>query len=115
MSKHRTNIGFGPTVITSTSTGTTWTGTWQQLGPFIPNRCAIQAKFSGSSNGQIVKLEGVLTTLSTSVVTIAQRLSSQKGTQIMSTVANQLVNYVRGHSTKMKAAGTINLVLGVIS
>jgi len=115
MSTHRTITGFGNTVLASTSTGTTWTGAWQQCGPFLANRCAIQASFGGSSNGQSVKLEGVLTTTSTAVVVIAQRKSSQKGTQIMSTVSNQLINWVRGHSTLMKANTVVKLYFSAIA
>src|SRR5258708_24907513 len=77
MSKHRAITGFGPTAIL-----TTGKSPWQRFGPCTAKQVGIQALFSATSAGQSVKLEAMLTTLSTLATrlrTIASIKSSQFG------------------------------------
>lgn len=111
MSKHRTITGFGPTVIK-----TSGTSTWARFGPCLAKQVAIQAVFSGSSNGQAVKLEAMLSTLSTvagAFRTVASIKSSQKGF-VLGTSSGPL-SVVRANSTKIKSAGTVQLVFAAVT
>lgn len=111
MSKHRTITGFGPSVIK-----TTGTSTWARFGPCLAKQVAIQAVFTGSSNGQAVKLEGMLSTLTTAAGafrTIVSIKSSQKG--IVLGTSSAPLSFLRANSTKIKAAGSVQVVFAAVT
>lgn len=111
MSKHRTITGFGPSVLK-----TTGTSTWTRFGPVVAKQIGIQAVFTASSNGQAVKLEGMLSTLTTAAGafrTIASIKSSQKGF-VMAT-SSGLVSFVRAKSTAIKSANSVQLVFAAVT
>lgn len=111
MSKHRTITGFGPSQIT-----TTGISPWFRFGPALAKQICIQAIFSGSSAGQAVKLEAMLSTLTTAAGafrTVVSAKSSQKGV-LMGTSSGAL-SFVRANSTKIKAAGSVTLVFAAVT
>lgn len=87
MPKDRTITGFGPTASTqlSGSTSPPITGTWFSFGPIRGTNVGVTAVFSAASSGAgQVKLRGALSTNSTGAfVTVATRLSSQSGTNVL--------------------------------
>ena len=106
MAKDRVITGFGPTsIVLSASLGTT--SAWLRFGPFTGNQLVGQCKYSGSSNGQSVKLQAVLSTNSTVATQLMQIKSSVK-TQVASTSALKFC-FVRASSTALKAAGTATI------
>lgn len=111
MSKHRAITGFGPTIFT-----TTGVGKWQRFGPCTAKQVGIQALFSATSAGQSVKLEAMLTTLSTRsgrFRTIASIKSSQFGI-VMGTSSGPMA-VCRANSTKIKAGGNVQLVIAAVN
>ncbi len=111
MSKHRAITGFGPTAIL-----TTGKSAWQRFGPCTAKQVGIQALFSATSAGQSVKLEAMLTTLSTLATrfrTIASIKSSQFGI-VMGTSSAPLA-VVRANSTKIKAGANVTLIFAAVN
>ena len=111
MSKHRTITGFGPTLMK-----TSGTSTWARFGPCFGKQMWGQAVFTGSSNGQAVTLQAMLSTLSTvagAFRTLITIKSSQKG--IIQGTSSGAACFVRIKSTAIKAAGSVQFVVAAIN
>lgn len=103
MAKQRSVTGFGPTVLSLSTTGY---GSWQRFGPFKGTNFAAQGIFTATSAGDRCVVQGSLTTASTGGAFTLVTLKSSVKTMVFSTNSN-LAAFVRLHSTHLKASGTV--------
>ena len=100
---------MGPFALSLTATGNSG---WIPVGPCLANK--VSATLTCGTGTGIVKLQGCVSTASTSTpVAVLQRTSTQKSTIITSTVVTP-IGFVRANSTAIQANNTLRLSIIVV-
>jgi len=116
MARDRVNAGFGPSVIRLTATtAATETSTWVRWGPFKGANLVYQGVFSGTSNGQRIRMQGTLTTASTKgIVSFTLVNSSGTGAQVYSGSTGTFA-FVRLKSTGLTGSNVVDVYFAAVN